>query len=95
VTHAVRDFYEDAPFPNYNGFDSLAAFVNRANAGIFARLMREQMPLNANVLEVGCGTGQLSCYLAATTLSRVYASDMTLASLTSGCSRTGNPGYRV
>ena len=84
VTHTVRDFYEDTPFPNYNSFDSLEAFVQRANAGIFAKLLREQLPLNANVLEVGCGTGQLSAYLAATTLSRVYATDMTLASLRLG-----------
>jgi len=84
VTHAVRDFYEAAPFPNYNAFDSLEAFVQRANTGVFARLLREQLPLNANVLEVGCGTGQLSAYLAASTLSRVYATDMTLASLRLG-----------
>jgi 2-polyprenyl-3-methyl-5-hydroxy-6-metoxy-1,4-benzoquinol methylase len=84
VTHAVRDFYEDAPFPNYNNFDNLATFVRSADVSIFARMLREQMPLNANVLEVGCGTGQMSNYLAATTLSRVYATDMTLASLRLG-----------
>jgi 2-polyprenyl-3-methyl-5-hydroxy-6-metoxy-1,4-benzoquinol methylase/uncharacterized protein YbaR (Trm112 family) len=83
VTHAVQNFYEDAPFPNYNSFDSLATFVRLADAG-FARLLRDQIPLNANVVEVGCGTGQLSNYLAATTLSRVYATDMTLASLRMG-----------
>lgn len=83
VTHAVQDFYEDAPFPNYNSFDNLAAFTRQADAG-FGRLLRKQLPLNANVLEVGCGTAQLSNYLAATTLSRVYAADMTLASLRMG-----------
>jgi SAM-dependent methyltransferase len=83
VTRAVQDFYEDAPFPNYNSFDSLSTFVRQADAGM-GRLLRKQIPLNANVLEVGCGTGQLSNYLAATTLSRVYAADMTLASLRLG-----------
>jgi SAM-dependent methyltransferase len=83
VTHSVQDFYEDAPFPNYNSFDTLATFVRQADVG-FPRLMRNQLPLNANVLEVGSGTAQLSNYLAATTLSRVYASDMTLASLRMG-----------
>src|SRR5262249_55892023 len=83
VTHSVQDFYEDAPFPNYNSFDTLATFVRTADAGL-GHLLRKQMPLNANVLEVGCGTAQLSNYLAATTLSRVYAADMTLASLRMG-----------
>jgi SAM-dependent methyltransferase len=84
VTHAVQDFYEEAPFPNYNSFDSIASFVKRADTGIFARLLRQQIPINSNVLEVGCGTAQLSNYLAATTPTRVYAADMTLASLRLG-----------
>jgi SAM-dependent methyltransferase len=84
VTHAVQGFYEDAPFPNYNDFDNLATFVRSADVSVFARMLREQIPLNANVLEVGCGTGQMSNYLAATTLSRVYATDMTFASLRLG-----------
>jgi SAM-dependent methyltransferase len=97
VTHAVQDFYEDAPFPNYNSFDNLAAFVRRADVSVFARLLRNQLPLNANVLEIGCGTGQMSNYLAATTLSRVYATDMTLASLRLGrdfAVRSGIGGVR-
>lgn len=84
ITHGVQNFYENVPFPNYNSFDDLSSFVRRANVSIFARLLHEQMPLNANILEIGCGTGQLSCYLAATTLSRVYATDMTVASLRLG-----------
>ncbi len=56
VTHAVQDFYEDAPFPNYNSFDNLPAFVRRADVSVFARLLRNQIPHNSNVLEIGCGT---------------------------------------
>lgn len=84
VTHKVQDFYEETPFPNYNSYDTLAGFVRQADAGVFAQLLRKQIPLNANVLEVGCGTGQLSNFLAATTMSHVYAADMTLASLRLG-----------
>ncbi len=84
ITHNVQDFYEDAPFPNYNSFDNVSVFVERARQGIFARLLYEQIPANSHVLEVGCGTGQLSNFLAATTMSRVYATDMTRASLRLG-----------
>ena len=84
VTHAVQEFYEDAPFPNYNSFDNIASFVKQADKGIFARLLRQQIPINSNVLEIGCGTGQLSNYLAATTMARVYGIDMTLDSLQLG-----------
>jgi len=84
VTHNVQDFYEDAPFPNYNSFDNVSVFVELARQGIFARLLSEQIPPNSRVLEIGCGTGQLSNFLAATTMSRVYATDMTKASLRLG-----------
>lgn len=97
VTHAVQNFYEKAPFPNYNSFDNIASFVKRADAGIFARLLRQQIPINSNVLEIGCGTAQLSNYLAATTPTRIYATDMTLASLQLGhdfAKRNGIEGVR-
>ena len=83
-TRAIQSHYESSPFPNYNDFDSVASFVKQADAGIFARLLREQIPINSKILEVGCGTAQLSNYLATTTMSHVYAADMTLASLQLG-----------
>lgn len=84
VTHAVQDFYRAAPFPNYNSFDSIASFVKQADAAVFARLLRQQIPPNSNVLEIGCGTAQMSNYLAATTATRVYAVDMAMDSLRLG-----------
>ncbi len=84
VTSGVQDFYTDAPFPNYNHFDNIGVFVKRAREGVYARLLSEQIPMNSRVLEVGCGTGQLSNFLAATTMARIYAADMTPASLALG-----------
>ena len=84
VTGTVQAFYEDAPFPNYNEFDSLDSFLQRAVEGLFTNLLSRQIPIGARVLEVGCGTGQLSNYLAATCMAHTYASDMTVASLRLG-----------
>lgn len=95
VTRTVQTFYEAAPFPNYNDYDSLEGFLKRATEGVFAHLLSEQIPINAKVLEVGCGTAQLSNYLAATTMAHLYAADMTMASLRLGQSfaaRNNIPG---
>lgn len=84
VASTVRDLHEEAPFPNYNDFETIADFVIKAKESVFARLLQEQIPMNANMLEVGCGTGQLGNFLAATCMARVYATDMTMASLRLG-----------
>jgi SAM-dependent methyltransferase len=84
ATAKVQEFYEEAPFPNYDEIDDVAELVKKADTSVFGRMLRDQIPVNASVLEVGCGTGQLSLYLAATCLARVYAADMTLASLRLG-----------
>ena len=42
--------------------------------------MNEQIPFNVNVLEVGCGTGQLTNYLGLASRN-VFGTDMCLNSL--------------
>ena len=63
VTGMVREFYEETPFPNYEDLESVGDLVQKARRTHFARLLNEQVPFNIRVLEVGCGTGQLSNYL--------------------------------
>ena len=84
VTGEVLDFYTESPFPNYNEFDDLRVFVRKADESVFARMLSQEVPMNANVLEVGAGTCQMSNYLAATAMSHVYATDLTPASLRLG-----------
>lgn len=84
VTQTVQDFYTEAPFPNYNDFDNIETFVQSADRSVFASMLRREIPINVTILEVGCGTGQMSNFLAATTMSQVYATDLTPASLKLG-----------
>ena len=64
VTDIVKSFYEKTPFPNYDQFEDVSDFIEKAKRGFFARWLNEQVPLNIRVLEVGCGTGQLSNFLS-------------------------------
>src|SRR5258708_1107743 len=79
-TDAVRRFYEYAPFPGYRPRDSLASLYARADRSKFARLLDEAIPGDARIVEIGCGTGQMSLYL--TRADRlVIGADLTRASL--------------
>jgi SAM-dependent methyltransferase len=64
VTELVKQFYEQTPFPNYDDLDNQRALIEKARAGLFARLLNEQIPYAARVVEVGCGTGQLTNFLS-------------------------------
>ena len=63
-TEVVRGFYDAAPFPNYPPNDSLVRLRARAERSRFARLLDASIPGDALVAEIGCGTGQMSLYLA-------------------------------
>jgi carbamoyltransferase len=64
VTDIVKQFYEKTPFPNYDDLDNIRALLEKARAGLFARLLNEQIPYDARVVEIGCGTGQLTNFLS-------------------------------
>ena len=82
-TEAVRRFYQQAPFPGYPPRDSLQALRKRAERSAFARLLDQAIPGDARIVEVGCGTGQMSLYLARAD-RLVIAADLTQASLLLG-----------
>jgi SAM-dependent methyltransferase len=82
-TDAVRAFYTESPFPGYPPDDTFAGLRARGARSEFARLLDGAIPPDARVLEVGCGTGQTSLYLA-TGRRTVVASDTTRASLELG-----------
>ncbi len=76
----VRRFYEYAPFPGYAECDSLSSLRARAERNKFAQLLDQAIPGNARILEIGCGTGQMSLYLARAD-RLVIGADLTRTSL--------------
>jgi SAM-dependent methyltransferase len=84
VTDIVKDFYEETPFPNYDNLDSRESLQAKARTGIVARLLDEQIPPNALVLEVGCGTGQLTNFLGMNWRRRAIGADLCMNSLRLG-----------
>jgi len=82
-TEIVRRFYDAAPFPGYPPRDSLAALRARAERSRFARLLNQAIAVDARVVEVGCGTGQMSLYLARAD-RLVVAADLTRTALCLG-----------
>ena len=63
VTDIVKQFYEEHPFPNYDEDESLSSLLSKSRKRIYSRLLAEQIGHNTRVLEVGCGTGQLTNFL--------------------------------
>ncbi len=80
VTEIIKSFYEETPFPNYDDFDDIAGLIKKSKRGIFANLLDEQIPFGSRILECGCGTGQLSNFLAIANRT-VIGTDMCLNSL--------------
>jgi SAM-dependent methyltransferase len=81
VTDIVKRFYEETPFPNYDDVDSRESLREKARLGVFARILDEQIPPDAVVLEAGCGTGQLTNFLAMNWRRRVIGADLCMNSL--------------
>lgn len=79
-TERVRAFYKVAPFPGYPERDSLSGLRARAGRSAFAQLLDRSIAGDAVIAELGCGTGQLSLYLA-TADRRVIGADLSRASL--------------
>ncbi len=79
-TETVREFYAQAPFPGYPPRDSYPWLRSRAERSELARLLDQAIPGDARIAEVGCGTGQMSLFLA-TADRLVIGADLTRASL--------------
>ena len=67
LSEKVKDFYNLNPFPDFdiNKYSTLDDL--KEQAGWFFRLLDFYIPGHAKIIDTGCGTGQLTCLLAAQT----------------------------
>ncbi len=64
ILEVVNNFYERNPFPGFDPgkYETREDLAKRASW--YARRLDAEIPFGASVVDVGCGTGQLACFLA-------------------------------
>ena len=80
-TRKVTQFYDEKPFPNYKNDDNKNTILKKGDKNFLANQFKKFIGYKKNVLEVGCGTGQLSNYFAIGTNNNIVGLDPTMASL--------------
>ena len=80
LTKIQSNFYNDVKFPNYDNVEGFGSLLDKSRRSIFVKKLDDEIPMGSNILEAGCGTGQLSI-----TLSRyarqIYGIDLSKGSL--------------
>jgi SAM-dependent methyltransferase len=79
-SQVLSDFYSATPFPGLPPRESGAVLHARAARSEFAQLLDRAIAPDATVLDVGCGTGQMTLFLARGD-RLVVGADLTRASL--------------
>jgi 2-polyprenyl-3-methyl-5-hydroxy-6-metoxy-1,4-benzoquinol methylase len=80
VTERIRSFYEEHPFPSYEGLEEFGELVNKGQSNPFTTALLSAVGFNKTVLECGCGTGQLTHFLQLNN-NHTLGIDLSLSSL--------------
>ncbi len=83
-TKKVTEFYKITPFPNYKENDDKQSMLVKGNKNLLACQFKKFIGYKKKVLEVGCGTGQLSIYFALANNNEIIAFDPTIESINLG-----------
>ena len=64
ITQKQTDFYNEILFPNFDDLDDFGSLIDKGQKNFFSKCLDKEIPMMSKILEVGCGTGQLSLYLS-------------------------------
>lgn len=84
VRQKMQAFYETITFPGYDNIDSPAVLIDKARKSQFGLWLDQAISPTATVIEVGCGTGQMTNFLGLVPTRKVLGVDQSIASLTLG-----------
>ena len=80
LTKIQSDFYNDVKFPNYDNVESFGSLLDKSRRSIFVKKLDDEIPMGSNILEAGCGTGQMSIILSRYA-RQIYGIDLSKGSL--------------
>jgi ubiquinone/menaquinone biosynthesis C-methylase UbiE len=75
-TKKVTNFYKESPFPNYKSNDNKSTILEKGNKNYLTSKFKNFIGHKKDVLEVGCGTGQLAIYFALGANNRIVGSQL-------------------
>ena len=80
LTKIQSDFYNDVKFPNYDDVEDFGSLLDKSRRSIFVKKLDEEIPMGSNILEAGCGTGQMSIVFSRYA-RQIYGIDLSKGSL--------------
>ncbi len=79
----MSEFYDKVQFPNYEDCEDYASLYDKGINNLFTKRLDDELGFGKRILELGCGTGQLSLFLSR--LNRqIFAVDISNGSLSLG-----------
>ena len=80
LTKIQSDFYNNVKFPNYDDVEDFGSLLDKSRRSIFVKKLDDEIPMGSNILEAGCGTGQMSIILSRYA-RQIYGIDLSKGSL--------------